>query len=230
MESILNNNYSKKLLYGLTFILIILAFLTIYLFVQNQKLKNQISQKVLPTILTPTPNLILSEVDKELACIEEGADWLAEFNECEGPTLTESFCQKQGGKFFECESPCRNNSKSDMCIQVCTVVCKFDSINGNVPTLNSDFSKGWYWGDKNQKKPGTPNDWVYTDAGRSSCWHEAGIECNLPPETDSTYKCPENGYVNCMPGPDNPELRWECTSEYQEWAKINCPDYQGITY
>lgn len=337
MESILNNNYSKKLLYGLTFILIILAFLTVYLFLQNQKLKSKINQQIVPTVQVPSPASIVSSIsippdettnwktytntkfgfqvkfpidvliqennksqdfyesiakiqlsqgsqiflssihdidlykgtspkvvaerevmdsgfryeisekrinnyiaayveletkenqlvvflthptknvfitlttnklnkvlldqilstfkflpieeNKESACIKEGGDWLAEFNECEGPTLTESFCKKQGGKFFGCESPCRNNSKSDMCIQVCTVVCKFNLINGDTPTLDSDFSKGWYWGSEDQKKSGTPSDWVYTDAGRSSCWHKAGVDCRFSPEPDNEVKC-----------------------------------------
>lgn len=40
-----------------------------------------------------------------------------------------------------------------------------------------ELNRGWYWGFKDQKKPGTPNNWVYSDAGRSSCWHKPEITC-----------------------------------------------------
>jgi hypothetical protein len=36
---------------------------------------------------------------------------------------------------------------------------------------------GWYWGTKAQKKPGTPNNWVYQEAGKASCWHQEATDC-----------------------------------------------------
>lgn len=51
------------------------------------------------------------------------------------------------------------------------------------PTSNSsEFSSGWYWGTMDQKKPDTPLEWVYQEAGRSSCWHAPNIECGYLPD------------------------------------------------
>lgn len=48
----------------------------------------------------------------------------------------------------------------------------------NIPSFTSqDLEKGWYWGFKNQRKPGTPSDWIFTEAGRSSCWHKPQVNC-----------------------------------------------------
>jgi hypothetical protein len=43
---------------------------------------------------------------------------------------------------------------------------------------------------------------------------------------DDRYTCPENGYVDCMPGP-NAGVRHECTSEAMSWYKANCSNFQG---
>lgn len=48
----------------------------------------------------------------------------------------------------------------------------------NIPGFSSqDLEKGWYWGFENQRKPSTPNDWIFTEAGRSSCWHKPQVNC-----------------------------------------------------
>jgi hypothetical protein len=46
-----------------------------------------------------------------------------------------------------------------------------------LPISVEELNKGWYWGDINQKKTNTPSDWVFSDAGRSSCWHKVGVNC-----------------------------------------------------
>lgn len=46
-----------------------------------------------------------------------------------------------------------------------------------LPISVEELSKGWYWGDINQKKINTPDDWVFKEAGRSSCWHKVGVIC-----------------------------------------------------
>lgn len=43
----------------------------------------------------------------------------------------------------------------------------------------SELDRGWYWGNEDQKKPGTPESWVFTEAGRSSCWHKPGTDCDI---------------------------------------------------
>lgn len=48
----------------------------------------------------------------------------------------------------------------------------------NLPKLSEEIlTKGWYWGSFSQKLAGTPDDWIYQEAGRSSCWHKLGINC-----------------------------------------------------
>ncbi|MFH0979673.1 MAG: hypothetical protein V1803_01865 [Candidatus Roizmanbacteria bacterium] len=39
------------------------------------------------------------------------------------------------------------------------------------------LNKGWYWGSSDQKLLGTPSDWIYQEAGRSSCWHKPEVNC-----------------------------------------------------
>lgn len=54
----------------------------------------------------------------------------------------------------------------------------------------TELLHGWYWGFEYQKKLGTPLDWVWIDAGRSSKW------CKPAPHTvvlDSSYMAPPVG-------------------------------------
>ena len=115
---------------------------------------------------------------------------------------------------------------------ILVIIASFRTIIYRNKNTNPDFSKGWYWGSENQKKSGTPDDWIYQEAGKSSCWHKAEVNCNFfsePTKIENTYKCPENNWVDCMPGPDK-ESRQECSDKYQQWAKVNCPNYKGIAY
>jgi hypothetical protein len=66
-------------------------------------------------------------------------------------------------------------------------------------------------------------DGQYPDAG-GTCVRDSKTKPN------PDYKCPERNYVNCMPGPNNPELKWECTPEFIQWAEENCPAFKGATY
>jgi len=40
----------------------------------------------------------------------------------------------------------------------------------------------------------------------------------------TTFVCPENGWVDCEPGPDD---KPECSEEAMSWYKANCPNFQG---
>ncbi|EKD52640.1 MAG: hypothetical protein ACD_61C00282G0002 [uncultured bacterium] len=49
-----------------------------------------------------------------------------------------------------------------------------------IPSISqTELSRGWYFGTDLQKKPGTPANWIYTEAGRSSCWHEPELQCRF---------------------------------------------------
>lgn len=55
--------------------------------------------------------------------------------------------------------------------------------SGNAPAITEDELKcGTYFGFYNDKKPGTPSNWVWTDAGKSSSWH-------APNNTNSPMTC-----------------------------------------
>ncbi len=48
-------------------------------------------------------------------------------------------------------------------------------------------------------------------------------------EVNPKYSCPENGWVNCMPGPAN-NNSIACSREAEAWYEANCPDFEGIAY
>ncbi len=55
---------------------------------------------------------------------------------------------------------------------------KFNS--ENIPQITgNELDRGWYWGLRDQKKSGTPESWVYTEAGKSSCWHKLDTDCDI---------------------------------------------------
>jgi len=88
------------------------------------------------------------------------------------------------------------------------------------------LAAGWYWGSRDQKIPGTPLNWIYTEAGKSSCWHKKDLYCQVPPSTTTNYTCPENGWVDCMPTLDTAKTK-ACSIEAMNWYKTNCPNFQG---
>jgi len=46
-------------------------------------------------------------------------------------------------------------------------------------------------------------------------------------ENQTTYTCPSNGWINCMPIL-TPQGQEACTPEAVSWYKANCPNFQGI--
>lgn len=70
--------------------------------------------------------------DYKQLCMERGGLWLTEYLECgseSSPNLNSEWCTNLGGKFSECQSPCRHDPKFQLgevnCIMVCTKVCQF---------------------------------------------------------------------------------------------------------
>jgi len=56
---------------------------------------------------------------------------------------------------------------------------KCDNESGQIPAITAqDLKNGWYWGSKEQKKPGTPDTWVHEFEGtKSACWHAPEKPC-----------------------------------------------------
>ena len=54
------------------------------------------------------------------------------------------------------------------------------------------------------------------------------IKLTTNKSASTKYVCPENEYVDCMLGPD--KIKLECSPQYLQWAKANCPNFRGATY
>jgi len=53
-------------------------------------------------------------------------------------------------------------------------------------------------------------------------WDEGG------PTPTTAFVCPEGEYLDCMPGPG--PTKFQCQSEYLNWASKTCPDFKGAAY
>ncbi len=52
---------------------------------------------------------------------------------------------------------------------------------------------------------------------------DAGGTCRKEETENEDFTCPENGYLDCMPGPD--QKKTGCNQKYIEWAKEHCPGF-----
>lgn len=63
----------------------------------------------------------------------------------------------------------------------------------------------------------------------SGNYPDAGGTCvKKTPSASTKYVCPENEYVDCMPGPGT--VKPECRPEYLQWAQKNCSNFKGAAY
>ncbi len=123
-----------------------------------------------------------------------------------------------------CESPAPSVCRDNQCE---FFVDASDNETESIPPISIlEKTTGWYWGTIDQKKSGTPVEWIYNNAGKSSCWHKPGVTCTPKP----SYSCPQAEWVDCMPGPDAAGIKFECTDEFLTWAQTNCPNFQGAAY
>lgn len=49
----------------------------------------------------------------------------------------------------------------------------------------------------------------------------------VPSAPRQGFTCPKTEWVDCMPGPNEAGIRFECTDEFLSWAKANCPNFKG---
>lgn len=75
----------------------------------------------------PTLNQILSTfqfLDQNASsCKSNGGVWNEQYKECGG--VKKEVCEKIGGVFINCASPCRHDPNANLCIQMCEEVCSF---------------------------------------------------------------------------------------------------------
>lgn len=67
-------------------------------------------------------------------------------------------------------------------------------------------------------------EWERIHNSRKNSFDEKGIFLQYFLED-----CPEGEYVDCMPPIDGGK-REQCSSNYPEWAKANCPNFKGAAY
>jgi hypothetical protein len=76
----------------------------------------------------------------------------------------------------------------------------------NLQSISSeDLERGWYYGSLNQKKDGTPDDWIHDrERTRSACWHKPGVRCgqelNKRPCAKEGDMCGGIAGILCCPG------------------------------
>ena len=56
-----------------------------------------------------------------------------------------------------------------------------DALQKIIPRITTeDVSKGWYWGSKNQKKLGTPDNWIFCGNGsKNDMWQSPEFDCGF---------------------------------------------------
>jgi hypothetical protein len=92
----------------------------------------------------------------------------------------------------------------------------FPSVIPNEPTVTSIVCGGF---------AGTKCPSGYT-CQVTATYPDATGTCVANSQTRTKLTCPQNGYVDCMPGP-NSGVKYECTPEAMNWFKANCPDFKG---
>ncbi len=83
-----------------------------------------------PTLTPPHTNLPATSATPAITltnqeiCEQNSGTWLKEFQECEH--IPQPLCEKLGGTFKECASPCRHDPAADRCITLCVRVCELN--------------------------------------------------------------------------------------------------------
>jgi len=154
-------------------------------FLSNQQANQSTNQSSTSPIPVATPITTNECVDKgsldctnepELSfkCTQEYQDWAVA--NCPGWEEGQ-FCGGITGRVCPEGYSCKLDGNYPDAGGVCTKL-----IEQTPPISKSELSMGWYYGTKNQKKKNTPTTWVYTEAGKSSCWHELNTQCGFLPD------------------------------------------------
>ncbi len=92
----------------------------------------------------------------------------------------------------------------------------FYPYSGNAPAISErDLFCGAYYGDYNQKKPGTPDNWRWSYAGRSSGWYNPNNPNRNPMcEYESVQECCEECIKGVSQAPSGDFREQSCTGVY----------------
>ena len=115
-----------------------------------------------------------NEPELSYECTTEYQDWAV--TNCPG-WEEEQFCGGITGRVCPEGYSCKLDGNYPDAGGVCTKL-----IEQIPPISKSELLMGWYYGTKDQKKKNTPTTWVYTEAGKSSCWHKINTQCRFLPD------------------------------------------------
>ncbi len=68
-------------------------------------------------------NKLVEYRDTAALCTANNGIWSEEFLECEN--VSKDWCERNGGQFEDCASPCRHDKAATACILMCVPVCQF---------------------------------------------------------------------------------------------------------
>ena len=171
----------------LSTLLIIAGMIATFFYFQVQKLSKELAKyQIQPTAMpSATPTTEQECVEKEslncanepelsYECTTEYQDWAV--TNCPG-WEEEQFCGGITGRVCPEGYSCKLDGNYPDAGGVCTKL-----IEQIPPISKSELLMGWYYGTKDQKKKNTPTTWVYTEAGKSSCWHKINTQCRFLPD------------------------------------------------
>lgn len=74
--------------------------------------------------------------------------------------------------FFLILGGCYSKDKNSQSLPECKLLCKNIPFSENAPPITEqEINQGWYYGQLDQKKPGTPETWIHKGEGtRSAMW------------------------------------------------------------
>jgi len=110
MKEILKNKYVLIGVHVIVWIIILVAFVVLGVF----------------AIIQYRDNEGLNAIPQKI-CTSVGGTWYRQYKECVGGTASiQSVCVQSGGKFSNCESPCRHDPSNKVCPEMCVSnICQY---------------------------------------------------------------------------------------------------------
>ncbi len=182
-----------------------------------------------PDKTKPVGEIFIEKVSLVPININEYVDTVAIGNtqfRCYSDQVSKTWCYLENGKSIKISLLIIKDQDETYNLVLYKILSTFNLRSELAKISTEQLTAGWYWGNKEQKLPGTPLTWTYTEAGKSSCWHKAGVTCKEVSNTTVNYSCPASGWVDCMPVLDATKTA-ACSFEAMEWYKTNCPNFQG---
>ncbi len=110
------------------------------------------------------------------------------------------------------------------CVLACSEIVPAD----NAPEISSlELEAGMYYAHLDEKKKGTPDDWIHIlEGSKSSSWRspEAGKNYKCDCDILNFYECPNREHIDCMPIVSK-ENQPYCEANYRQWIEENCDVY-----